>query len=527
MNLLQLVMKQMRQRALGTWLTLLSVTLGVALAIAILILYREGRGIFGQTEYGYDLIIGPKGSGTQMVMNAVYHIDKSPGNIPYSVYEQMISPAFRPQVRYAVPIAVGDSYQNHRIVATLPKFFGFDDAGRPLEGYDEKGQLLPGWWSPNSNPDDRPDDAQVAASALEYRPLQKYELAQGRMFSGQKFEAVIGSDVPARTGLKLGDKFQATHGLPDPNAAKDIHPEEWTVVGILKPTKTAADRVLFIPLVSSLAISEHDIALRKIKAVQQGKTISEIHRITRPATPETQPAIDDHDIEDHDLEDHDEHAGEAGHGHAHHGHDHSHDGPKPYTISEDGKVTPILPREAWEISAVMVKTRGSSQLTGVMFAVNNRPDATAVNPADVMRQFFDTFLHGSSMVLLIVVALVSVVAAIGILVSIYNSVTARRKEIAILRALGATRARVLVLICVEAALVGVFGGLLGLILGHGLAALGSMFLKSLIGQGINWVHVGGAELLYLAGVALLAALAGLVPALSAYKTPVATNLVAS
>ncbi len=44
MNLFQLVLKQMRQRSLSTWLTLLSVLLGVALAVAIMILRREAGG---------------------------------------------------------------------------------------------------------------------------------------------------------------------------------------------------------------------------------------------------------------------------------------------------------------------------------------------------------------------------------------------------------------------------------------------------------------------------------------------------
>src|ERR1700683_3075425 len=88
MNLFQLVLKQMRQRALGTWLTLLSVTLGVALAIAIMILRREAGNLFGQKDYGYEVIIGKKGSSTQLVMNTVYHLDQSPGTIPYSLYQQ-------------------------------------------------------------------------------------------------------------------------------------------------------------------------------------------------------------------------------------------------------------------------------------------------------------------------------------------------------------------------------------------------------------------------------------------------------
>src|SRR5216684_2230193 len=98
MGTLQLVIKQMRQRALGTWLTLLSVLLGVALAISILLLRDAGKALFGQTEYGYDVLIGVgKGSPTQLVMNTVYHIDKSPGNMPYWVYEQLNAQGRRPR----------------------------------------------------------------------------------------------------------------------------------------------------------------------------------------------------------------------------------------------------------------------------------------------------------------------------------------------------------------------------------------------------------------------------------------------
>src|SRR3954469_8374470 len=58
-----IILKQMRQRALGTWLTLLSVLLGVALAIAVLLVNRESGRLFGQTDFVYELIIGPpKGS---------------------------------------------------------------------------------------------------------------------------------------------------------------------------------------------------------------------------------------------------------------------------------------------------------------------------------------------------------------------------------------------------------------------------------------------------------------------------------
>ena len=151
----------------------------------------------------------------------------------------------------------------------------------------------------------------------------------------------------------------------------------------------------------------------------------------------------------------------------------------------------------------------------------------AVNPASVMREFFENFLRGPTLVLLLIALLVTIVAAVGILVSIYNSVSARLREIAILRALGATRARVLLLICVESVLIGLFGGLLGLLAGHLLGGIGSFYFDQYVGQGINWVHSDQWEWVYLVAVIVIALIAGLVPAMKAYRTPVATNLTAA
>ena len=69
------------------------------------------------------------------------------------------------------------------------------------------------------------------------------------------------------------------------------------------------------------------------------------------------------------------------------------------------------------------------------------------------------------------------------------------------------------------------GGILGLICGHLLGAAGSAYMRRLMGEGINWLAVGREETLYLGVVVVIAVLAGLVPALKAYRTPVATTLV--
>jgi putative ABC transport system permease protein len=94
-----------------------------------------------------------------------------------------------------------------------------------------------------------------------------------------------------------------------------------------------------------------------------------------------------------------------------------------------------------------------------------------------------------------------------------------------MRALGATRQRILAIVCLEAGMVGAIGGVLGVLVGHGLAAVGSLYMQKLMGTGISWWRFSWVEGLYLVIVIAVSLLAGLVPALKAYRTPVAENLV--
>ena len=458
MNIFSLVLKQMRQRALGTWLTLLSITLGVTLGIAILILYRESRSLFGQTDFGFNVLIGKKGSDTQLVMNTVYQLDKSPGNVPLSLYRDLTHKReYHQYVKLAVPYVVGDSYQaKYRIVGTSTDLFGSDDDGNPLP----------------------------PEKVMEYRPDQRYQLAEGHDFRAHKFEAVIGSDVARTSDLKIGKTFRATHGMPLPGETPDIHKTVWTVVGVLKPTHTASDRVVFLPYESLWTIGEHDVGMLDRMYLREGKRLPS-------------KELDPDDIKVYE------------------------------DLPDNGfKLMPSLPDEAKEISAVLVKARNEFAAERLMYDINAGDEAQAINPASTMRQFFDTFLKGPTFVLLAVAVMVTVVAAVGVLVSIYNSVAARLREIAIMRALGATRFRVLMQICLESTFIGLAGGVLGLLLGHGLAGIASWFFERQIGEGIPWYRVGGVEWIYLGGVVVVALLAGLIPAAKAYQTPVATNLVA-
>jgi putative ABC transport system permease protein len=509
MNLFQLVLKQMRQRALSTWLTLLSVLLGMSLAVGVLILRRESGNLFGQKDYGYDLIVGAKGDPLQLVLNTTYHIGRSPGNIPYIVFEALRNN--RQMVKIAVPYAVGDTYKGYRIAGTSPEIFGFNDDGTPFEGYDSQGRLLNGYQSPSTPEDDRDPKKPVAKDAFEYRLGRKFHIAQGRSFTAKKFEAVIGSDIPARTGLKIGDKFKAAHDQPaGASGQPDEHDEMWTVVGVLEPTHTAEDRMIFIPLTSFYAIPVHENAMEIEAAIKAGQDAS---KIKPRAGPSTAPTTSRAKHDEHDA-DHDEKSG-------HHDHEEA------YTLGPDGTINLTLPKDKWMLSAVLVKTRAQFFNRSMQYAFDKGTAAQAANPAGVMRDFFDTFLGPTTTVLLVISVLVMITAAVSILVSIYNAVSARSREIAIMRALGATRGRILTLICIEAGLIGLIGGLGGLLVGHALGGVESTYFAQRMGVGINWLAPKGEEWVYLSAVVLLAVLAGLVPGLKAYRTPVATNLVAS
>ncbi|MDP9174074.1 MAG: ABC transporter permease [Planctomycetota bacterium] len=470
MNYFQLVLKQMRQRALSTWLTTLSVMLGVGLAIAIIVLGRESGELFGQNDYGYDLIVGKKGSPLQLTLNTVYHLDVSPGNIPFSEYGRLLPGGdLNKYVEIAVPTVVGDTYQGiYRIVGTTPKYFGYDD----------KGEHLP------------------AAQVMDYRPGKHLEIADGHIYAPNKFEAVIGSDVARLTNLKVGVTFQATHGIPAPGTKPDIHPETWTVVGVLAPTHTAIDRVLYIPLNSFYTIAEHGVGLIAQEKLREG----ELPGAAEADEPDVVPAIDASGIQHFKNYDYD-------------------------TKKKTLNIT--LSPEVWALSAILVQSRGGVTSQALIYDLNNGTDVMAVNPASVMRDFFETFLKPMRLLLLLICSLVTIVAAVGILVSIYNSVSARLKEIAILRALGATRTTVLTLICLEAGLIAVIGSVLGLALGHAVSGMGSWYMERTFGESLNWLYCDWREIVYVIGVIVLANLAGLVPAMKAYRTSVAANLVAS
>lgn len=154
---------------------------------------------------------------------------------------------------------------------------------------------------------------------------------------------------------------------------------------------------------------------------------------------------------------------------------------------------------------------------------DREPDAQPVLPADEVMRLLDGVVAPLVRVLEGVTGLVLLVGGLGILVGLYNTLQGRRREIAILRALGARPGHVFSLIVLEGSVLCALGGLLGLALGHGLLA--ALAPWALAAYGVRLEAVPGLlDLGLLGGVTLLGALAGTLPAWRGYRTPVATHL---
>ena len=202
------VWRYLQGRFVTSVLTVVSVALGVSLVIASVLLTRGIKEGFIAGATDYNLIVGAKGSPTQLVLNVVFRMDAPTPNIPLSAYEDLRAD---PRVEAAVPVAMGDAYQGFRYVATSAAYFA------------------PFSWRRH-----------VPA------------LATGRLFRSEAperpdYEAVLGADAARRTGLKPEDRFYEGEEM----AAYPLR-----VVGVLRPTGTADDRAIFISLASYWEMNE-------------------------------------------------------------------------------------------------------------------------------------------------------------------------------------------------------------------------------------------------------------------------------
>jgi putative ABC transport system permease protein len=90
MTIFTLAIKYLRGRFVASTLTAVSIALGVSLVVASVLLARGIREGFIAGATDYNLVVGAKGSATQLVLGVVFRMDLATPNIPYTVYDDLL-----------------------------------------------------------------------------------------------------------------------------------------------------------------------------------------------------------------------------------------------------------------------------------------------------------------------------------------------------------------------------------------------------------------------------------------------------
>lgn len=526
MSLFKIAWRSIQQRGLASLLTMVSMGLGVMLVVAVLSIHGVVTQSFqNNSSLGYNLIVGAKGGALQLTLNTVYYLSKPVENIPFDFLtefqpaEQRDS-AYQNSLRQQVHTAVWSDLQLlsnvgcglpglNQIAAVIAEESQRAAHHRQLDlGRDGKYAQFTELAIPVLLGDYFGHFRVVGTTPAMFDDLtfgvandQRYVFAQGRNFQTWTeehgyFEAVVGSAVAREMQVKLGDKISPAHGDPEGEG----HAQRFTVVGILASTGTPNDRAAFVNSEGFYLMEDHAKPIEQ-DASQVGTSAS-----------------------------------------------------GPPVAARDGLRPEPLPVEQREVTAILVRT--SNPLFGISLPnlINEGPVAQCALPIREITGLFEFIVKPIQMLLLTMTAMICVVSGVSILVSIYNSMSDRRHEIAVMRALGANRGTVMMVILLESVLLSLGGGLLGWVGGHAVNVAASSYIEERTGVTLSFWSVApppemldgveqtvaqrlelprlqpiirwlmSLEFAIIPALLLLAVLVGFLPAWSAYQTDVAKSL---
>jgi putative ABC transport system permease protein len=297
------------------------------------------------------------------------------------------------------------------------------------------------------------------------------EFAQGRALEDDH-DAVLGAQVARKLGYRVGDAIVIAHGAGDVSFV--LHDDQpFSVVGVLAPTGTPVDRTVHVPLEGIDALhddygSEH--SHDPLTAALEGMRTSE-----------------GHEHENHKV------PGEASAGHT--------------------------------VSAFLVGLKSRPAALSVQRFVNEYggEPMTAILPGATLQEVWE-ILGAAEKTLFAVSALVVVVGLAGMLVALLTSLSERRREMAVLRSVGARPMHVFSLILGEAAFltwVGVMVCVMGLYAG---LILGKGWLETRLGLYLTIGWPSMHELGLIAVVAIAGVLIGVIPAWRIYRYSLADGM---
>lgn len=414
-SLLRLAARSAWNRRLTLGMTLIAVALSVTLLLGVERVRHEARNSFAQSVAGTDLVVGARTSPVQLMLYAVFRIGEATNNIRWQSYRAI---AENPAVAWSIPLSLGDSHHGFPVIGTSSAYF----------------------------------------QHFRYGDAQALAFSAGKPFA-EIFEAVLGAEVAARLGYRLGDHIVLSHGMGDVSLAEHTD-KPFTVVGILTPTGTPVDRSVHISLAAMQAI----------------------HLDWQGGAPLPGLSI-----------------------------------PAEYVRKFD-----LTPQE---ITAVLVGLKSRAAVFKVQRDLNTHSaePLLAVLPGVALDQLWQV-VGIAERTLLAVSAMVVAVGLAGLVAVVLAGLGERRRELAILRSVGARPSEIFVLLTAEGLFVTVLGALLGAALLALLTALLGPLAQAHYGLAIRARWISSDELALLGAVVAVGLVASLLPGYRAYRISLADGL---
>ena len=418
--------------------------LSVCLLLAVERVRTEARASFANTISGTDLIVGARSGSVNLLLYSVFRIGNATNNIRWDSFEHF---AEHRQVKWAIPISLGDSHRGYRVMGTNPSYF---------EHY-------------------------------RYARSQPLQLSSGRAFADDPFEVVLGAEVAQALNYQLDQELVLAHGVATISLVKhDDKP--FKVVGILKRTGTPVDRTLHISLPGMEAL--HVDWQNGMPAHGAAKVSAEQVRHWASACSQASRAQTEQD--------------ESGRGSA---------------------ITCVQALQPKQITAVLLGLNSKIATFSLQREINEfrGEPLLAILPGVALQELWS--LMGTAEKALFVVSLFVVLTGlIGMLTAILTSLNERRREMAILRSVGARPWHIASLLIVEAFALALAGVLLGMLLLYLGIAGAQGYIQASYGLYVPLSLPTPYEWSLLGAILGAALLMGCIPAWRAYRQSLADGL---
>ena len=324
----------------------------------------------------------------------------------------------------------------------------------------------------------------IVGTNQDYLKLYGVEFSQGKTWK-LPFEVVLGSEAAAKTGLAVGSEFASSHGISVGSHEHDQH--KFVVSGILAPRGNVVDGLILTSIESIWYSHDEEPQSEPSTAVEDSVSTGEISGVQDESHAE--------DVIDHEARFH-QPVAKTG-----------------FPLSEEDR----------EVTTLLLQYRNPMAAIQLPRMINSGTSMQAASPSFEMSRLFELLGVGISLLQGLAIVLV-MISGLGIFIALYNSLKERKYDLAILRALGASRVQLLVLIFLEGLMLTFLGAVLGIVLGHTfLWLLVTQSEQSVVTAIQPWVFLQ-QELWILVYALCVGVVASLIPAWSAYQTSIAKQL---